>query len=119
MNAKSQNNADDHNRINSKIHDLPVELLMRIFELNTDMDKDPESSSHTRPSVAFMALLSSSLVCRLWRQILLVSPALWGQVLDLNSLLGIDRDWWDELLGRTGNAPLHVKADMTGGRDII
>jgi len=119
MNAKSQNNADDHNRINSKIHDLPVELLMRIFELNTDMDEDPESSSHTRPSVAFMALLSSSLVCRLWRQILLVSPALWGQVLDLNSLLGMDRDWWDELLGRTRNAPLHVKADMTGGRDII
>jgi len=93
---------------NIDIAALPTELLGRIFELNASMDED--LARLRQQSVAFTTLLSSSLVCQLWRQIVLNAPALWGRVVNLDRLRWVYREWWDELLRRTGNATLHVKA---------
>ncbi|KAF9475193.1 hypothetical protein BDN70DRAFT_884007 [Pholiota conissans] len=90
----------------SPISRLHLDLLWNIFSLNST---DTSWYSHSERS-PLTTTRKCSQVCVLWRQIIVDSPSIWGNCMDLD-LLGQERsDWRDEVLRRTGSAPLCVQA---------
>ncbi|KAJ3511728.1 hypothetical protein NLJ89_g3929 [Agrocybe chaxingu] len=55
-------------------------------------------------------LRRASQVCSLWRGIVFSAPLLWGQLIDIDVLFVSHRDWPAEVLSRTEDALLHVRA---------
>ncbi|KAF4613751.1 hypothetical protein D9613_007371 [Agrocybe pediades] len=97
------------------IEKIPIEILWRIFWMNTDMDEDEpvlnRQHIHTRKR-ALTSTRRSSQVCSHWRQVLLRSPSIWGRVIDLD-LFQWQRTghWMEEVFRRTAESPLHIKGD--------
>lgn len=89
------------------IHRLNCDILVHIFEFNTDMFSD------SKPFRVLKQARNTSQVCREWRALLLVTPGLWARILNFNEILAsrATPEWIAELLRRTGSAPLHIKAD--------
>ncbi|KAF9475872.1 hypothetical protein BDN70DRAFT_883135 [Pholiota conissans] len=93
---------------NSPIFKLHRDLLWSIFSLNGTYSSF--YSANCSENSPLTTTRRSSQVCVLWRQIILDSPSIWGNCMDLD-LLGQERsDWRDEVLRRTGRAPLCVQA---------
>ncbi|CAA7261327.1 unnamed protein product [Cyclocybe aegerita] len=59
---------------------------------------------------------TTSHVCRAWRAVILASPALWGGLVDLNVLQYISEDGVQEIMKRTGTAPLSVQGTIRSAR---
>ena len=101
------------------IHNFTLhrDILWNIFMLNADMDAptNPDlqysSVGGTRQFVfsPLTVLRCSSQVCRSWREIILEAPSLWSRVIDLDILRISPLKWREEVMERTGDAPLHVK----------
>ncbi|KAF8176966.1 hypothetical protein BJ912DRAFT_986536 [Pholiota molesta] len=95
------------------IFKLDQYLLWLIFSENAQMDMELSYTSRlnhrTRSLHPLTLLRRTSQVCDLWRTILLQSPSLWGQALDIEALLWSHENWRKLVISRTGHAFLHVK----------
>ena len=101
------------------IHNFTLhrDILWNIFMLNADMDAPtnpdlPYSSAGGTRQFVFSPLTVlrwSSQVCQSWREIILEAPSLWSRVIDLDVLRISPLKWREEVIERTGDAPLHVK----------
>ncbi|KDR79606.1 hypothetical protein GALMADRAFT_137407 [Galerina marginata CBS 339.88] len=78
---------------------LNSDTLWLIFDMNSDMFSYRNALETTR---------ISSQVCREWRSVILDAPALWGKLIDLDNLLQKRDEWKDEVLHRSGGAPLSI-----------
>ncbi|KAF9525347.1 hypothetical protein CPB83DRAFT_859682 [Crepidotus variabilis] len=65
------------------------------------------------PSSPVLMTIRTSRTCRVWRQLLLGSPSIWGKLINLNSLY-FSSDLQNELIRRTRNAPL-----WTTGSELV
>ncbi|KAF9476281.1 hypothetical protein BDN70DRAFT_882663 [Pholiota conissans] len=97
--------------LNAPIFKLDDYLLWLIFSETARMDMDLSyASRHRKRHLHPLTVLRRcSHVCSLWRDILLHSPSLWGQLIDIEALLWSHDSWRKEVLSRTGQALLHVK----------
>ncbi|KAF9475204.1 hypothetical protein BDN70DRAFT_271111 [Pholiota conissans] len=93
---------------NSPIFKLHRDLLWSIFSLNGTYSSF--YSANCSENSPLTTTRRSSQVCVLWRQIILDSPSIWGNCMDLDLLGQECSDWRDEVLRRTGSAPLCVQA---------
>ncbi|KAF8874700.1 hypothetical protein CPB84DRAFT_1966904 [Gymnopilus junonius] len=79
---------------------LDADVLLLIFEMNTNIFTDRRALTTTR---------LSSQVCRTWRSTILDSTVLWGRLIDMDSLDRGGEEWRHEVLRRSGHSPLFVK----------
>ncbi|KDR69128.1 hypothetical protein GALMADRAFT_145837 [Galerina marginata CBS 339.88] len=86
---------------------LDEDILWRVFMINTKTVMPADKSRHPLSTCRH-----SSQVCRLWRSIILGSPALWGRLVDLDHLNGKNSCWRDEILCRSGDAVLWVRGHV-------
>ncbi len=89
----------------ASIPSLNYDILMYIFTLNADMFADKHALRTTR---------MTSQVCREWRDLLLGASLLWARLIDLDVLDDNTRCyiWRNELVLRSGTAPLWIKSDF-------
>ncbi|KAF9564038.1 hypothetical protein CPC08DRAFT_290809 [Agrocybe pediades] len=94
---------------------LHPELLWRIFQENIAVVfepwlSDPEAvqSRDLAPPKPLATVWDCSQVCREWRSMLLQSPSVWGKVIDLAFLGQKKEEYKQEVLSRTGQAPLFI-----------
>ncbi|KAF9475192.1 hypothetical protein BDN70DRAFT_884006 [Pholiota conissans] len=92
----------------SPIYSLNRDLLWVVFSLNS-IDRSFYSAGLSEYN-PLTTTRRCSQVCVLWRQIILDSPSIWGNCMDLDLLGQEHNDWRDEVLRRTGTAPLCVRA---------
>ncbi|KAH9484474.1 hypothetical protein JR316_0003956 [Psilocybe cubensis] len=101
---------------------LNEDILLYIFSLNANAVDSFVCESHSYPvsvmdidygrSAALNVTRYSSQVCREWRHLILASPTLWANSLDLELLdCGTD-EWRNEVVKRTGNCLLTVVGTM-------
>uniref|UniRef100_A0A8H8CHV4 F-box domain-containing protein n=1 Tax=Psilocybe cubensis TaxID=181762 RepID=A0A8H8CHV4_PSICU len=109
-----------------KIFRLPNEILLYIFSLNArpyiDLCQDPDGEPRVvmfhddfDSKGPLLPTRRASQVCRLWRNVILASPALWANALDLNFMMEEEDNWRNEGLKRTGQSPLTVIAEIDLG----
>lgn len=56
----------------------------------------------------------TSQVCRQWRNLILNATSLWARLVDTEALCHAStREWWNELIRRSGTAPLWIRASST------
>ncbi|KIM49817.1 hypothetical protein M413DRAFT_21951, partial [Hebeloma cylindrosporum] len=102
-----------------QIAKLNHDLLWRIFSLNADIDAGPQGNiiiSHNDDLFRLSPLTTArhtSQVCASWRQLIVGSPSLWGNMIDLESLQQKSDTWRNEVLLRTGNSKLSIKGNVT------
>lgn len=89
-------------RSGSVWHNFQYDLLRYIAEMNADMFSDGTALETTRRTAQ---------VCHAWREMMLNTPALWGNLIDLDRLRRTSREWRLEILRRSGNALLSLKAE--------
>ncbi|KDR67331.1 hypothetical protein GALMADRAFT_258296 [Galerina marginata CBS 339.88] len=93
------------------IHRLHSDILWRFFSLNADMELDFEDYFP-----AMDTLRTISQVCPLWRGIAMNSPSLWGRVVNIDAVFkrraGSMTKWGNEVLRRSGDSSLHIKARL-------
>jgi hypothetical protein len=95
---------------NCPISKLDRDLLWNIFTLNvTDSAYFLYCLAETHCS-PLRTTWRCSQVCTFWREIIIASPSIWGMCIDLDMLGQESHDWRDEVLRRTGNALLSVRA---------
>ena len=102
---------------------IPEELLHKIFLDNSEkyltlaqdilkelghgahaaLHNNTDNSQHAR---------AASQVCRRWREVTLAASDLWGRVLDTHTMSPL---WFEEVLRRSGSAPLTVVSVSTRG----
>ncbi|KAF8910406.1 hypothetical protein CPB84DRAFT_1821289 [Gymnopilus junonius] len=79
---------------------LSDEILRRIFEVNSDMSRDPTGHYLKNKLHAHNHVRSISQVCHKWRTIMLhKSSSLWARVIDLQ-LFKPDNKWIEIVLKR-------------------
>lgn len=88
-------------RKESTVHNLPDELLLRIFMFNAVYN--PTNFVGYRPS---KDARTCSQVCRRWRYCSLAAPLLWATSLDFSDPIL----WLQEMIFRTGSCPVDVIA---------
>ncbi len=98
------------NRPTQSIHHLNEDILSYIFALNGDMFSDIHALRTTS---------ITSQVCQRWRNLMLSTPTLWARLIDIDYFIGplID-NWINELLRRSGTAPLWINSKEFPGDDI-
>ena len=85
----------------SPIENIDDDALMYIFTLNANMIYDKGHALHTTRR--------TSQVCYRWRSLILSSTATWGKLIALDAFTNSStHEWWDEVVRRTGSAPLWV-----------
>ncbi|KAF4617235.1 hypothetical protein D9613_006200 [Agrocybe pediades] len=84
---------------------LDDDMLWLILLKNTEVNNDKRLTTARY----------GSQVCRRWRQLMLGSPFIWGRLLDINSFPTKTSNWIQEVMSRSGEAPLWI----TGSRDIF
>ena len=92
---------------------LDADVLWIIFSLNTLSDYNFTSGDDDYDITTDRALITArftSQVCRLWRSVMLSSPEIWGNSLNFKYLEQRNDNWRNEVLGRTGTAPLSIIA---------
>ncbi|KDR82185.1 hypothetical protein GALMADRAFT_135547 [Galerina marginata CBS 339.88] len=98
----------------SRLHE---DILHYIFELNADMYLDGKSNSSDDygqtpwdlNDSALNVIRHTSQVCRYWRGLIISSPTIWSNIIDINHLRQVNNFWRKEVLRRTGNSSLSVK----------
>ena len=103
------------------ISTLHEDLLWKIFLFNADLNDeiafDSAPSRGQDPAFTTNGLTvtrHTSQVCRFWRSLILGSTSIWGRVIDLNILKVSSQIWRDDVLKRTGEAPLDIKGELLG-----
>ncbi len=90
------------------IHILNQDILLYIFTLNADMFTDIMFTNRG----ALRTTWITSHVCQKWRDLMLATPSLWARMIDMDCF---SRTWivgaTEELIRRSGAAPLWIKAD--------
>jgi len=97
---------------------LHRDLLWRIFALNADIETRPGGVYHTDELFRLSPLTTArhtSQVCAFWRELIIGSPSLWGNMIDLNSLRQRSDTWRNEVLLRTGNSELSISGNISDG----
>ncbi|KIM34926.1 hypothetical protein M413DRAFT_32909 [Hebeloma cylindrosporum] len=98
-----------------QIAKLNRDLLWQIFALNADIAAGAPANTHSDYLFNLSPLTitrHSSQVCASWRQLILGSPSLWGNMIDLESLQQKSDTWRNEVLLRTGNSELSIKGNV-------
>ena len=86
------------------VHSLHDDLLWKIFSINANMFIDEGALTTTR---------LTSQVCQSWRSNLLNTTALWGRLIDFDSLHGLKgTEWAEELVRRSGTSLLWIKGKV-------
>ncbi|KJA14640.1 hypothetical protein HYPSUDRAFT_48946 [Hypholoma sublateritium FD-334 SS-4] len=81
-------------------------LLWEIFSINAPWETSMMNISDFHP---LTVTRRTSQVCRVWRQVLLESPSIWGRCFDFDMFSEKEHDQWRDLvLQRTGQSPLAV-----------
>ncbi len=84
------------------IHNLNEDILLNIFKINSDIFADIDALDTTR---------RTSQVCHTWRQLMLATPFLWARLIDMDRIsYAVCDAWLYELVQRSGDAPLWIKA---------
>jgi len=99
---------------------LHHDLLWQIFATNAvlDLRKIGQEFRTYRSESWFSPLTTArhtSQVCASWRQLMIDSPSLWSNIVDLESLQQKSDAWRDEVLLRTGNSDLSIFGRLVGG----
>ncbi|KJA26698.1 hypothetical protein HYPSUDRAFT_282607 [Hypholoma sublateritium FD-334 SS-4] len=94
---------NDVRRSGSVWHSLQYDLLHYIVDMNADMFSDGTALETTRRTAQ---------VCRTWREMMLNTPALWANLIDLDKLRLASNEWRVEVLRRSGDALLSLKAEF-------
>ena len=97
---------------------LHRDLLWRIFALNADIETRPGGVYYTDELFRLSPLTTArhtSQVCASWRQLIIGSPSLWGNMIDLNSLRQRSDTWRNEVLLRTGTCELSISGNISDG----
>jgi hypothetical protein len=96
---------------------LHRDLLWQIFAINTTLDL-PKIGQNFRTCSPYPSPLTTarhtSQVCASWRQLIIDSPSLWGNIIDLRSLQQKSDAWRNEVLIRTGNSDLSIFGNLGG-----
>ena len=103
----------------SPIAKLHRDLLWQIFAINTTRTLDlPKIGQEFRTCSPYPSPLTTarhtSQVCASWRRLIIDSPSLWGNIIDLKSLHQESDAWRNEVLLRTGNSDLSIFGDIGG-----
>lgn len=135
-------NSNSNSHPPTPIFMLNEDILWRIFSINADEDELEEggygfnpnfSNGHTittaaswvngvggvggkstRAIGALNVIRYISQACRSWRKILLDSPSIWASIINVNYLLQKEDCWREEVLKRTGRAPMSVRGTVDG-----
>ena len=83
------------------IAQLPTDILEEIFLLNAHIFEDRQYSS-------LRSTISCSHVCSSWRALLLSTPLVWARLLQIDELLHMSEIAREEILARSGTAPLWI-----------
>ena len=86
----------------SPIRRLNTDILWCIIKINADRLFDDDTALGTT--------VSTSHVCRAWRNFMLNIPSIWAHLIDLDVLHRSDDEWRNELLRRSGTMLLWIKA---------
>ncbi|KDR70486.1 hypothetical protein GALMADRAFT_254903 [Galerina marginata CBS 339.88] len=78
-----------------------ADILSLIFDINTEVPSIKDALKFTR---------ISSQVCRAWRRTALDSTSIWGKLIDLDVLNKVADEWRAEVIKRSGDSPLWIKA---------
>ncbi|KDR82183.1 hypothetical protein GALMADRAFT_135543 [Galerina marginata CBS 339.88] len=99
-----------------QIFKLHEEVLRHIFELNADMYLEAETNSSEESygqtpwdHRALNVVRHISQVCQYWRDLVISSSSIWGNVIDLYLLWQENGHWRNEVLRRAGNSSLCIK----------
>ncbi|KAF8879989.1 hypothetical protein CPB84DRAFT_1792937 [Gymnopilus junonius] len=96
----------------SPISKLSSDILWEIFTMNADMyhplEYDLDSNESLVHQSALDTTLTTSRVCESWRNLLLGSSSIWGRMLQLERLRALGKEGREEILRRTGDAPLSI-----------
>jgi hypothetical protein len=101
-----------------QIAKLSRDLLWQIFALNADIDagsKGVVNIFNADDLFRFSPLTTArhtSQVCASWRQLIIGSTSLWGNMIDLESLQQRSDTWRNEVLLRTGDSELSIKGNI-------
>ncbi|KIM42066.1 hypothetical protein M413DRAFT_445235 [Hebeloma cylindrosporum] len=98
--------------IGSPIYNVPDEILLTIFSVNTiSSGEQLTMNEYALPVAPITTIRLSSQVCRHWRELILGCPALWrATTLNLNELsLSRSDNWAKEVLSRTKKALIAVR----------
>ncbi len=88
--------------MSTPLHALNDDVLACIFAFNGDMFTNDTALDTTR---------IASQVCHQWRDLILESSCLWGKLIDVDHIHHHrSNEWRDELIRRSGTAPLWIKA---------
>ena len=101
----------------SPIAKLHRDLLWQIFTIITTLDLPKIGQRFDTYSSCPSPLTTAhhiSQVCASWRQLIIDSPSLWGNIIDLRSLRQESDTWRNEVLLRTGNSNLSIFGDICG-----
>ncbi len=91
--------------MSSSLPHLNDDVLLHIFDLNTDMFNDKDTLRTAR---------ITSQVCRHWRNMMLGTPSLWAKLVDMDEISLIwNGNWRKELIRRSGDAPLWIRSENT------
>jgi len=99
----------------SRLHE---DILIDIFEWNATLDSDSAPLLGTKldeqkyKSNALYYARSASQVSRTWRDAAIGSASVWGKILNLGFLKQGNSFWREEVLRRTGEAPLELRAQL-------
>ncbi|KDR69287.1 hypothetical protein GALMADRAFT_256116 [Galerina marginata CBS 339.88] len=100
-----------------KLHD---DLLWRIFMINATLDDKfvgwGQGNQPKNPALETARFTSQ--VCTQWRAVILGSPTIWGNSIDLQLLRRKSDHWRKEVLKRTGSGPLWISGDVLGDNEI-
>lgn len=110
----------------SPISKLNDNILWSIFHFNShpfeySLEDGPEEISsfleqpNSEPPLVHNRRTSQ--VCRQWRRVIVNSPSIWGNAIDLQYVNQSGDEWRKEELNRTGNAPLTVIGQV--GKDPV
>lgn len=87
------------------IQNLSEDILLCIFTLNADMFSDKDALRRTTRL--------TSQVCQTWRNLMLNAPVLWARLIDIDDISSCcSNEWLDEIMRRSGAAPLWIKAEQ-------
>ncbi|KAF8882334.1 hypothetical protein CPB84DRAFT_1851308 [Gymnopilus junonius] len=112
----------------TSLHSTPIsrlsaDILLLIFSANADMftslEYDLERAPHPREPSALDSALLASRVCQSWRTLLLESTLIWGRILRVDRLYQLGREGREEVMRRTGSAPLCFTGIVTDSVPFI
>ncbi|KDR70510.1 hypothetical protein GALMADRAFT_144781 [Galerina marginata CBS 339.88] len=94
---------------------LSHDILWHIFHHSTIIDAD-FLASEISPERSLITARHASQVCAGWRSLMLSSPSLWANIINLTHLDQENDNWRAEILKRTGNSLLSIIGNAGEGR---